>query len=277
MFGFRAPSITRRAALGAFGSLAAMAVAAQMLAALTNPTASVNTGRLNVREGPSAGYLVIATVSYGTDVELLGRNADASWAQVRLATGQVGWASTLYLSSQSMFNDLPIVSNTAEPYGYVSTGRLNVRTGPGVGFPIIQTLTQYDTIAIVGLSPDGNWMLIRAFSKLGWVNAGFIISSVGANLPRIDPATVTTAPAMGPVPIFGTGLSIPATLNVYQLPSITSPVLRVIGTGTGLNLAGRDATLGWVKVVLPDGTIGWVNTNNIGLSVYVEDLPVIAQ
>src|SRR6187402_485291 len=117
MFGFRAPSINRRTALGAFGSLAAMAVAAQLMAALTNPTASVNTGRLNVREGPSAGYLVIATVSFGTDVELLGRNADASWAQVRLATGQVGWASTLYLSSQTIFNDLPIVSNTAEPYG----------------------------------------------------------------------------------------------------------------------------------------------------------------
>src|SRR5262249_37099757 len=145
---------------------------------------------------------------------------------------------------------LPITAATAEPYGWITTGRLNMRTGPGTMFPIVATLTQYDTVSIIGVSPDGNWALIRAFSLTGWANAGFVGFSVAPGLlPRIDPATVVTSPPTGAVPTFGDGLSIPPQLNVYSGPSITSPVVRTVASGTSFDLAGRDPSATWIQVV----------------------------
>lgn len=261
-----------------------MAVAAVVLAAiptamaLSSPTAVVNTGRLNIREGPGVGYRAVATISQGDDVELLGRNADASWAQVRIAGGQVGWSSTAYLSTNIFFNTLPVVAANVELYAFVSTGMLNIRTGPGVGYPIIVTLNQYDTVSLVGRIANGDWLLIRTNSLLGWANAGFIGSSVpNATLPILDPATTVTAAPAGPVPHYGTALSIPPQLDVYTAPSLTSALVGAIPSGTQLLLAGRDATAGWAKVVLPGGGVGWVNANNIGTSIFVIDMPVLAQ
>jgi len=273
------PWLNRQMIFGAFAAIAVVAVAAQVAAALlASPIASVNTGRLNVREGPSAGYRVIATISIGTDVEMFGRNADASWVQIRLSNGATGWVSSLYLNSNMIFNDLPITASTAEPYGWVTTGRLNMRTGPGTQFPIVATLTQYDTVSIIGISPDGNWALIRAFSLTGWANAGFVGFSVDPSfLPRLDPAAQLTSPPLGPVPTFGDGLSIPAQLNVYSAPSITSPVLRVVGSGTAFDLAGRDPSATWIQVLFSDGAVGWVDWGNIGLSISAWDLPIKTQ
>jgi uncharacterized protein YraI len=40
---------------------------------------------------------------------LIGRNANASWARVRLFNGAEGWASTLYLYAELDFMSLPLV------------------------------------------------------------------------------------------------------------------------------------------------------------------------
>jgi N-acetylmuramoyl-L-alanine amidase len=261
----------------AIAGVALLAAALPVAAMLTSPTATVNTGRLNVREGPGAGYLAVATVSQGDGLELVGRNPDASWAQVRIATGQVGWVSTYYILTYMNLYDLPVTSTVVEPHAYVWTGRLNMRTGPGTGYPIIATLTEYDTIAMVGRSADGNWLLIRWSGLLGWANAGFIAASVPTStLTTYDPMTQTSPPA-GPVPHYGTGLSIPQALTVYQSPSITAPAAGTIPSGTSMLLVGRDATAGWVKIFLPSGTQGWVISTSIGTSIYATDLPVLAQ
>lgn len=55
------------------------------------PFATVTSGSVNMRQSPSADAPVITVLPQGQRVDLLGRNFNASWAQIRLTNGQVGW------------------------------------------------------------------------------------------------------------------------------------------------------------------------------------------
>jgi uncharacterized protein YgiM (DUF1202 family) len=47
-------------------------------------------------------------VSQGSQLTLLGRNANSSWAQVRLATGHVGWVNTAFIRAGVPIGSLPV-------------------------------------------------------------------------------------------------------------------------------------------------------------------------
>lgn len=95
------------------GLLAAAPVQAQADA----PTATVNTGRLNVRAGPSVSYSVITRIAEGTSVSLLARNTTATWVRIRLASGLEGWVNASYLRATAVIGDLPVshVTTSATP------------------------------------------------------------------------------------------------------------------------------------------------------------------
>lgn len=63
---------------------------------------------LNMRSGPGVSYPVLTTLSTGTTVDLLGRNATTTWVKIRLADGRVGWVNLSYLSSTTPFANLPV-------------------------------------------------------------------------------------------------------------------------------------------------------------------------
>jgi uncharacterized protein YgiM (DUF1202 family) len=70
----------------------------------------------------------------------------------------------------------------------VSTGgdRLNVRSGPGAGYAVIDKVANGAALTVVGRNAAGDWLQIQvpdAASELGWVAASFV--QVG------NPTTVT--------------------------------------------------------------------------------------
>jgi uncharacterized protein YgiM (DUF1202 family) len=71
--------------------------------------AVVTTGALHVRYGPGIVYYPLAILYQGDSVTLLGRDSTASWIQVRLADGRIGWASSYYLNPTVSFYTLPVV------------------------------------------------------------------------------------------------------------------------------------------------------------------------
>lgn len=72
-------------------------------------TAVVSNARwLNVRSSPEVSDNIITVVSGGTRVQMLGRDASASWIQVRLPNNVVGWVSSRYLSSTTPYSSLPV-------------------------------------------------------------------------------------------------------------------------------------------------------------------------
>lgn len=156
-------------------------------------------GRLNVRNGPGTDFPLLSTLADGQIVTLAGRSTDATWLQVRLPAGQLGWVSGQFLTSAVAFTALPVVEaavavesvspapNTGgATIGIVAVdGTLNVRFGPGVTFTSFATLANGENVTLEGRSADSAWIQVRlADGRLGWVSSQYLNSNIPfANLP----------------------------------------------------------------------------------------------
>ncbi len=80
----------------------------QPASANAGPTATVNTGALNIRSGPGIGYGVVFSVYRGTALTLLARNADTSWVKVALSNGVQGWVNARYIATSYPLYSLPV-------------------------------------------------------------------------------------------------------------------------------------------------------------------------
>lgn len=63
---------------------------------------------VNVRQGPSTASAPIGQVLQGSQLSLIGRNANAAWLNVCCANGQPGWIATYLLSTDTDVAALPI-------------------------------------------------------------------------------------------------------------------------------------------------------------------------
>jgi uncharacterized protein YraI len=161
---------------------------------VTQQTGSLNAvvtaSFLNVRGGPGANFPILTRLSNGAALNLVGRNAESSWAQVAIPGGAQGWVSTRYIAASVLIDNLPVTSNTGvssnfpQPVpsggqtGTVTSRGLSVRYGPGLGFGRFAILRQGEGVSLIGRSGDGRWLLVQLASGLtGWVNAGFILTS----------------------------------------------------------------------------------------------------
>jgi uncharacterized protein YgiM (DUF1202 family) len=146
----------------------------------TSPVGVVNTGAANVRSGPGTTYTVIAVVTRGQQVALLGRNADISWARVRVGDGTTGWLNASLIQSNVPISSLPIVQDApATPTAVISVGALNVRYGPGTGFGVITVVFRGQNVALVGRNSSATWVQVRLSNgTVGWVNANYVVGNV---------------------------------------------------------------------------------------------------
>lgn len=140
----------------------------------------VNTSALNVRSGPGIAFGVVAVLSSGQSVQLIGRTADSSWAQVRLYNGVTGWVNASYLQSNVAISSLPVIgTSTPAAVAVVATGALNVRYGPGTQYGILAVVYQGYTLALIGRNHNGSWAQVRFTNgATGWVNASLIQANV---------------------------------------------------------------------------------------------------
>lgn len=148
-------------------------------------TATVTAHRLNVRNGPGVNFAAFARLSNGNVVNLTGfRNSDATWVQVSLPNGTIGWVSALYVRTSIPVGNLTPITGTTPPppagaVGTVNTGALNVRTGPDVAHPTITTISNGTTVTLLARNAASTWVkVILRDGRQGWVNAGFLILNV---------------------------------------------------------------------------------------------------
>jgi uncharacterized protein YgiM (DUF1202 family) len=69
----------------------------------------VNTGNLNIRSGPGAGFSTIATVPGGTELPVIGRAADGVWHLVQGSFGQ-GWINIEFAIFRGDYASVPILN-----------------------------------------------------------------------------------------------------------------------------------------------------------------------
>ncbi|RIK38772.1 MAG: hypothetical protein DCC55_20120 [Chloroflexi bacterium] len=267
----------------------------------------VNANNLNVRTGPGLAYGFLSSLPLGSSVVLEGRNADGSWLQVRLADGRLGWVSSAYMTTNLAIASLPVSETPAAPVvaapavtptetapgvGGLSVGTvtganiLNVRSGPGLNFPILTTLPLNQAVVLEGRNADGSWLQIRlADDQLGWVSSAFMTTNLAiANLPVTEPAAapvVATPPITPTEPMTGVGglalgTVVDATiLNVRTGPGLNFGLLTTLPLGSTAVLEGRNADGSWLQIRLADGRLGWVSSAFMTANLEIANLPVV--
>lgn len=86
---------------------------------------------------------------------------------------------------------------------------MNVRSGPGLNFPIIGSLLAGDSALAVGKSPAGDWWQIRLQNnQIGWAFAQLVTTegdigsvAVAQNIPTPPPTPVPVPPTATPEPV----------------------------------------------------------------------------
>ncbi|MCX7615411.1 MAG: peptidoglycan DD-metalloendopeptidase family protein [Clostridiales bacterium] len=99
---------------------------------------SMATGSLNVRSGATSTGTVLTRLPKGTYVTLLYKSG--SFWRVEYATGKYGYAYAAYIKT---------VSGTSTSYVDLSTGTLNIRTGPSSSYAIKSVLYNGKIVVIL--------------------------------------------------------------------------------------------------------------------------------
>ncbi|MEO1287948.1 MAG: SH3 domain-containing protein [Chloroflexota bacterium] len=110
---------------------------------LASNTVVINTSFLNLRSGPSAGFSIVATVSGGEELVVLGRATDNVWFLVQGVFGQA-WLNSQFTLFRGDYSTVPVITEPVligvpgtealgQGGGFASpTGGINVVTGRSV-------------------------------------------------------------------------------------------------------------------------------------------------
>ncbi len=92
------------------------------------PFATVTSGSLNMRQSPDPNAAVVTVLPQGQRVDLIGRNYNGSWAQIRLTNGQTGWVIAGGINAS-----VPVRSLTPADGSVAAPIAPNVNTGGNSG------------------------------------------------------------------------------------------------------------------------------------------------
>lgn len=138
---------------------------------------------LNVRKGAGTSYGKITTVSSGTNMVYLGETATVSgtkWYKVSTSAG-IGWVSGAYSSLVSVPYVKPqsssSSSSTSTGTRVLTTGSVNLRTGPGLNYASVSTASSGKYLTYLGASQrDGRgvtWYKVSSSKGAVWVSSRY--------------------------------------------------------------------------------------------------------
>lgn len=173
------------------------------LAHAQNPTATVNTGALNIRTGPGYTNPVITYVYRNTTLTMLARNADSTWVKVIAPGNTQGWVNARYIWTAYPIVSLPLDYGTGGQYtGTVTSYALNVRTGPSASYTRITSIPRGTGFYVLARDTSATWLKIQLMDgRQGWVHSGYI--STNAPIWNL-PVEGGTPPNPTPVPGYRT-------------------------------------------------------------------------
>lgn len=144
---------------------------------------------LNLRAGPGLSFAVQAELAPGEALTVIGESG--VWLNVQRAGGQTGWVHSEYVSSTLPASPPPAPGPTVVE---VITGRLNLRSGPGLSYSVVAELPQGEKLNL--LARSGAWLnLLRGNGQQGWANTFYmqLTDAPPSSAPAPSAATAATA------------------------------------------------------------------------------------
>jgi len=142
---------------------------------------------LNIRSGPGLEYLVLGMLSKNVVVSVVG--TEGRWMNIALNGRTDGWVAGKYLSAVGAETGFvkPAHFNGSAPAGalevaarsarqvtcIVNAELLNVRSGPGRGYPVVDLLPKGSVVAVI--KNDDKWVKV----KFGDRGGGWVVGSFG--------------------------------------------------------------------------------------------------
>ncbi|MEA3327670.1 MAG: SH3 domain-containing protein [Chloroflexota bacterium] len=160
---------------------------------------------VHVRSGPGTQFPSYGVAAKGASAEVIGVSDDGGWWVVNLpvdiAPDGQGWASAEYVQVEGG-EDMPVIppppmppiediptppagTPTATALDYI-----NVRSGPGVQYPVHFVAAKGATGEVLGVSEDQAWWVIKLSTDLvseeqGWVSAEWVSTTDTDDVPVI--------------------------------------------------------------------------------------------
>jgi uncharacterized protein YraI len=163
----------------------------------------------------------------------------------------------------------PVTAQPTEPVEGLSVtvplgDLVNVRSGPGVRYPVIGHLNQEQAAPVTGKSEDGQWWRILWEAQPGWVSADFV--------------QVTGDPASAPVvsvPLLPMAV-VPAgdVVNVREGPGTQYDILLRLGPQQSALIIGKSSDSTWWQIRLGN-LVGWVSASIVRVTGNTANIPVI--
>ena len=162
-------------------------------------------------------------------------------------------ALVIALVAVLMLGSLPLAGHAGAlgEYAYVvNTSSLNLRSGPGLNYPILGSAGRNEMVRLLGLPDAGGWVsvIIVADGTVGFMDSRYL--SATPNYPvQPTPAPIYNQRAVVRNPV--------ATqfLNLRQFPSYSAPVLGIFYNGTQCTVLSESG--GWYNVRMDNGLVGY--------------------
>ena len=215
---------------------------------------------LNVRRGPGLDYEVITTVPEGTRANIYGRDPADDWFQVQIAgvdgmvwiyqdlTTVEGSIDGVRILEQWEIDLIPLPGDG--PLAITTPAILNVRSGPGLDYDILTTVTKGTQATIIGIGPNSEWYKVNlgVLSEPAWIYAG--LTTVTGSLASVKQYTQAEVDGLDTGADNPVAVTIPAILNVRSGPGTEYDVVTTVAQGTRAEIIGIGPQDDWFLVEL---------------------------
>jgi len=155
-----------------------------------------------IRQGPSVDYPVFGVTPDGARAIVVGDSEDGEWWAIQLESS-TGWVYKSYTYAQNT-DEVPVLPNPELPGNVspavpgsgapaaVTLDVINVRSGPNNSYDSYGKISIGTTLAVIGKSPDGEWLVINlptniASTGQGWVAARYVQAENIGGVPVVQP------------------------------------------------------------------------------------------
>ena len=155
----------------------------------------------------------------------------------------------------------------------VATDALNVRNGPGTGYPVLRTISYGEVYNVVSRVADNSWLLLNVNGIVGWSSTAYL--TVGAGSLDQVPVNTSLAPASLPSGVLVVTLT---NVRVRSAPNAGGAITGNLSYGSTVNVVGRNGDNSWLEVSYSTDYgpyTGWVYSPYLRLiSGSLSDVPV---
>ena len=154
----------------------------------------------------------------------------------------------------------------------VTTDVLNVRNGPGTGYPVLRTISFGQIFNVVSRVADNSWLLLNVNGITGWSSAAYLSVTGDLNQVALNNAIPPASLPSGVLVVTMTNI------RVRNGPNPANPIVGNLSYGSTVNVVGRNGDNSWLQVSYSTDFgpyTGWVYSPYVRLiSGNLADVPV---